>query len=177
MSVARSIKHCVFLVLALTLFNCSRQSRTKVPAQLSEDPLFVWDRPTSMKSITTNHPIVQSATCRMKKTSSVIYQSIITGAELDAPGRIYYRFGEEDESDTVAFINLNLTNPIVQSNGGQATLEVVHDDGEILTLLNAQPSGVETYTIFKSKGVVVYSQQKKSLVGHPWGVLAMGYCE
>ncbi len=127
--------------------------------------------------IPANLPIKQSATCRIKKTFAVNYHRRVTNAELNAPERIYYSLGEdEDEADTVTFIDLDTKNPKVQSNGGQATLVVTHDDEKRITLVNIQFGGAEMYTIFKSKGVVIYSQQKESLLIGPFGAFAMGYC-
>ncbi len=97
----------------------------------------------------------------------------------DAPERIYYSVSDEDETDTVSFIDLDTKNPKVQSNGGQASLKVVSDDGNKITLLNtgqAGAEGAELYTIFRNKGVVIYTQQIDAALIGPFGALEMGYC-
>ena len=96
----------------------------------------------------------------------------------ETPERISYATSDENEPDTVSFTNLDTKTPTVQSNGGQASLVVLHDDGNQLALLNIQSpdEGIELYTIFRQQGVVIYSQQKDSLLIGPFAVLEMGYC-
>jgi hypothetical protein len=46
----------------------------------------------------------------------------------------------------------------------------------VLLNLHSPDVAVESYTIFRQQGVVIYSQQKESLFIGPFGVLEMGYC-
>jgi hypothetical protein len=81
--------------------------------------------------------------------------------------------------DMVSFTDLDTKNPKLESNGGQSRLVVVFNDDEKVTLLNLgnnQTDAAEMYTIFRKKGVVIYSQQKDSTFIGPFGVLEMGYC-
>jgi hypothetical protein len=74
----------------------------------------VWDRPIAVAHL----PIAKSTTCRIKKSLAVSYSKKITNEELDPPERVYYDAGDEDEADTVAFVDLDTKSPKVQSNGG-----------------------------------------------------------
>ena len=126
-----------------------------------------------------NIPITRSATCSFKQGLSVGFSKPPKKeGNKEAPERISYSISGENEADNVSFTNLDTKTPTVQSNGGQASLVVVHDDGNQLVLLNLHSPdvAVELYTIFKQQGVVIYSQQKDSLLIGPFGVLGMGYC-
>jgi len=95
------------------------------------------------------------------------------------PERMYYSASDEDEADTVAFVDLDTDSPKVRSNGGQASLKVIYRDEDMLTLVHTaeEPQTVETYTIFPNKGVVILSQQKNEALIGPFGVMEMGYCD
>ena len=138
--------------------------------------MFVWDRP---KSPLLKLPITQSATCKFKKGFAVSFHKFNTEPPT-APERIYYSMSDEDESDTVAFLDLDTDAPKVQSNGGQASLQVRSRDGKMLTLIHtaALPlsGGTEVYTIFLDKGVVILSQQQNAAFVGPLGTVLMGYC-
>lgn len=154
----------VLALAACVMLGCSKSA-----------DLFVWNRPILAGS---HLPLAQSATCRFKKSLAVSFQKVVTKEEPNSPERIYYSAGDENESDTVSFLDLDTKTPKVQSNGGQASLSVVNDDGQTLTLLNIQPgsSTAEMYTIFRNTGIVIHSQQKNSLFIGPFGVIEMGYC-
>jgi hypothetical protein len=142
----------------------------------SNGDLFNWERPFYPVS---NIPITRSATCSFKQGLSVGFQKPpSTNQKNDGPERVSYSISSENEADTVSFTNLDTKTPTVQSNGGQASLVVLHDDGNQLVLLNIQSpaDGIELYTIFRKQGVVIYSQQKDSIFIGPFGVLEMGYC-
>jgi hypothetical protein len=163
----------VLILSAAITVACSSQSAKESPA--SNDSLFVWDRPVL---IPTNLPITKSATSRFKKGLAVSFQKAPSPLEKNPPERVYYSQSNEDEANTVSFVDLDTRAPKVQSNGGQATLSVVNDSGESVTLLNHREgaNAAELYTIFRSSGIVIYSQhQDASLIG-PFGVLEMGYC-
>jgi hypothetical protein len=148
----------------------------KSSGQTSSDDLFVWQRPFFVPN---NLPISRSATCSFKKSLSAAFEkSPGQKGNKEAPERITYATGKENEADTVSFTNLDTKTPTVQSNGGQASLLVLHDDGNQLALLNLQSPdvGIEYYTIFRQQGVVVYTQQKDSLLIGDFAVLMMGYC-
>ena len=171
---------CLFAAVAqaqATATKAKQQKKAPVrSADLPKDELFVWERPFYPIS---NVPISRSATCSFKQGLAASYETRrINGTGRQEPGRIYYSTTPENESDTVAFLNLDTKTPLVQSNGGQASLIVVHDDGDQLTLLNLQSPevGIELYTLFRKQGIVIYSQQKESLVLGPFAVLEMGYC-
>jgi len=166
---------CLLVLSSVLMLSCSGPSAKESPTRASDDPLFVWDRPVL---IPTNLPITKSATCRFKAGLAVSYEKKITNQELSPPGRVYYSESNEDEANTVSFVDLDTRSPKVQSNGGQGNLEVVNDSGEIVTVLNHPPGadGAELYTIFRKTGIVIYSQQKDSLPIGPFGVIAMGYC-
>jgi len=169
------------IIGALAALHCSKPAPkdTAVPAAAnvpasSNGTLFKWDRPTSL--VGTNLPITQSATCRFKKGLAVNFNKIITNEEPNAPERVYYDLSGEDELDPVTFVDLDTRAPKVRSNGGQATLVVAYDDGHRLTLINNKPDGAEMYSVFRDKGVVIYTQQKNSSFIGPFGVMEMGYC-
>jgi hypothetical protein len=156
-----------------------RQSPQKAtsgsPVKSSED-LFVWERPFYPVN---NIPITRSATCSFKQGLSAGFQKPPSLKQKnDGVERVSYSISPENESDTVSFINLDAKTPTVQSNGGQASLVKLHDDGNQLNLLNIQSpaDGIELYTIFRKQGVVIYSQQKDSIFIGPFAVLEMGYC-
>jgi hypothetical protein len=156
-------------ITLMCLISCS-----KPPGQRS-DNLFVWDRP----SVTPNNlPITQSATCRFKNGLAASFDAELSNKEPNPPRRIYYSQSDEDEANTVSFVDLDTKTPKVQSNGGQGALVVVSDVGGQLTLLNLARAGdgAELYTIFRNTGIVIYSQQKNSAFLGPFGVLEMGYC-
>jgi len=148
------------------------------PGARQSKTLFVWDRPVAFARL----PIAKSTTCRIKKSLAAYYSKTITNEEPDPPERVYYEAGDEDEGDTVAFVDLDTKSPKVQSNGGQAPLSVLSDDGVTLQLINRRGlepgpgGGTEIYTIFRDKGVVLHSLQKTAFLVGPFGTLEMGYC-
>jgi len=157
----------VFALGAFIMVGCSKPS----------DDLFVWNRPIS--SLPIKLPITQSATCSFKKGLAVGFHKKLPLAN-DANGaeQVYYSTSDENEGDTVAFLDLDTNAPKVVSNGGQASLKVLYRDGQMLTLFHSSdPStGTEEYTIFLDKGVVILSQQKDAPLIGPFGVIEMGYC-
>ena len=162
------------MMVSVTLLACC-VGCSRVPATQKTDDLFVWNKPTGVPN---NLPISQSTTCRFKHGLSAGFYAQ-SGGDLPNPSRsIHYSHSNEDEANTVSFIDLDTKSPKVQSNGGEANLAVVSDVGGQLTLLNVGRDGeaVEVYTLFKDTGVVIYSQQKDSMSLGPFGVLEMGYC-
>ena len=148
----------------------------KTVSAASNGDLFVWPRPFYPVS---NVPITRSATCNFKQGLSVGFQKPPSSKpKNDGVERVTYSTTSENESDSVSFTNLDTKTPTVQSNGGQASLMVLHDDSNQLALLNIQSpaDGIELYTIFRKQGVVIYSQQKDSIFIGPFAVLEMGYC-
>jgi hypothetical protein len=92
--------------------------------QNSNDNLFVWQRPFFVPK---NLPVSRSATCSFKKGLSVGFSKPpSSNGKSEAPERISYSVSDENEADTVSFINLDTKTPIVQSNGGQASLIGAH---------------------------------------------------
>jgi hypothetical protein len=90
--------------------------------------------------------------------------------------------GDEDERDTISFTDLDTRTPKLESNAGQVSLGLLSDDEDKVVLMNAgvdnnPADGVEIYTIFRKKKIVIYTQQKDSpiLLG-PFGYMGMGYC-
>jgi len=178
------VLQCCFLLLGTLVVGQMQPQQTKPQVRTppkaattsSDGDLFVWGRPFyPMSSV----PITRSATCSFKQGLSVGFQKPPSAKRKnDGAERISYSMSTENESDTVSFINLDTKTPTVQSNGGQASLIVLHDDSNQLTLLNVQSpaDGIELYTIFRTQGVVIYSQQKDSFFIGPFGVLEMGYC-
>jgi len=77
----------------------------------ANDYLFVWSRPMKFPI---NLPITQSATCRFKKSFGVGFQK--PDAESHRPEGISYSVHDEDETDTVTFIDLDTRSPTVRSN-------------------------------------------------------------
>src|ERR1700722_3225229 len=113
---------------ALMALGCSKPSAKDASVSIgSNDNLFVWDRPTSP---VVKLPITQSATCRFKKGVAVSFHRFSTEPPT-APERIYYSMSDEDESDTVAFFDLDTNSPKVQSIGGQAPLQVLYRGGQM----------------------------------------------
>ena len=155
---------------------CSFERNPQKATTPSNGDLFDWERPFyPMSSV----PITRSATCSFKQGLSVGFHKPPSAKQKnDGAERVAYSISTENESDTVSFINLDTKTPTVQSNGGQASLVVLHDSGNQLVLLNNQSPavGIELYTIFRKQGIVIYSQQKDSLFIGPFGVLKMGYC-
>lgn len=181
-----------YCLLLATLAVAQAQQSPKMPAQQSnpqvrtskkvaapsksDDELFVWERPFYPVS---NIPITRSATCSFKQGLSAAFQKLpSTKQNKGAPERVTYATSTENESDTISFTNLDTKSPTLQSNGGQASLVVLHDDGNQLILLNIQSpaDGIELYTIFRRQGIVSYSQHKDSILIGPFAVLEMGYC-
>ncbi len=139
----------------------------------ANDYLFVWSRPMQLPI---NLPITQSATCRFKKSLGVGFQKPDT--ESRRPDGISYSAHDEDETDTVTFIDLDTRSPTVRSNGGQAAFRVLNSDKEIVSLVHTTLDGsaTEMYTIFRTEGVVIHSTQLRSPLIGPFGVIEMGYC-
>jgi hypothetical protein len=139
----------------------------------ANDYLFVWSRPMQFPI---NLPITQSATCRFKKSLGVGFQK--PDAESRRPEGISYSAHDEDETDTVTFVDLDTGSPTVRSNGGQAALRVLTSDKEIISLVHTISGGTaaEMYTIFRTEGIVIHTQQQRSLLIGPFGVIEMGYC-
>jgi len=139
----------------------------------ANDYLFAWSRPMQFPI---NLPITQSATCRFKKSLGVGFQK--PDAVSRRPDGISYSAHDEDETDTVTFIDLDTRSPTVRSNGGQAVLRVLNSDKEVLSLGHTTVDGTATemYTIFRTEGVVIHSTQERSPLIGPFGVIEMGYC-
>jgi len=136
------------------------------------DYLFVWSRPMQLPI---NLPITQSATCRFKKSFGVGFQK--PDAQSRRPEGISYSAHDEDEADTVTFIDLDTRSPTVRSNGGQAPLRILYRDNEMLSVLHTTSDGAaEMYTIFRTEGVVIHSTQMRSPLIGPFGVIEMGFC-
>jgi hypothetical protein len=139
--------------------------------QAAADNLFVWDRP-GIPTYMSSGTIANSTTCSFKKSMATSVHS----------GRIVYSLSDEDERDTVSFTDLNSAAPRLESNAGQVTVQKLSDDSDKVVLLNAgrdnnPADGVEIYTIFRKKRLVIYTQQKDSfLLSEPFGDIAMGYC-
>jgi hypothetical protein len=126
--------------------------------------------------VVSNLPITQSTTCRFGKAFSVNYRRN-TDDSPSKPERMFFSVSEETSgTDTVSFADLDTAHPKVVSNGGQGTLRVVAEDGEVLALELTSGPTLDVYTIYRAKGIVVYSQHKNSLLIGPLGVLEMGYC-
>ena len=168
----------------LVTLGCSKLTSKASPSSVSGDNLFVWTRPISPLL---KLPITQSATCRFKKVVDVTFRKKLSSWDRifakeyvpddpNEPERVYYSH-DEDEADTVAFLDLDTNAPKVRSNNGQASLQVLYRvEGRMLTLVHTE-TGAEVYTIFLDKGVVILSQHEESvLMGGPSGVLEMGYC-
>jgi hypothetical protein len=145
---------------------------------VQDEYFFVWRRPLQIPN---NLPLTDSTTCRFKKSVSAGYQPPSDDKE-HPPEGISYSASDEDETDTVTFINLDTPSPTVRSNGGQAAVKVIYRDAEMTTVVHTSLTSeiwggaVEMYTIFKQTGVIIHSQQKDSLFAGPFGVPAMGYC-
>jgi len=120
------------------------------------DYLFVWSRPMQLPI---NLPITQSATCRFKKSFGVGFQK--PDAESRLPEGISYSAHDEDEADTVTFIDLDTRSPTVRSNGGQAPLRVLYSDSEMISVIHTSLDGsaAEMYTICRTEGVVIIAVQ------------------
>lgn len=153
---------------AFAMLGCSKPS----------EDLFVWERPAS--PLPPKLPITQSATCRFKKGIAVgFHKKFPVGSDPNGPERVYYSTSDENEADTVAFLDLDTNAPKVQSNNGQASLQVLYRDARMLTLVHTDPpslGGPEVYSIFLEKGVVILSQHHDDGFLGPFGVLEMGYC-
>jgi hypothetical protein len=171
---------------ALVTLGCYKPTAKRTPpSPASGDNIFVWNRPISPLI---KLPITQSATCRFKKDLDVTFRKNVSGFDRifakkyvpddpNEPERVYYSTHDEDETDMVAFLDLDTDAPKVQSNAGQTSLQVIYRDAEMLTLIRAEPLDTTMYTIFLNRGVVTLSQHKNSaIIGGPYGVLAMGYC-
>ena len=162
---------------ALVTLGCTKPSANEASVSIgSNNNLFVWDRPASPLP---KLPITNSATCSFKKGVAVSFHRFNTEPP-SAPERIFYSLSDEDESDTVAFLDLDTNAPKVQSNGGQALLQVLYRGGQMLTLIHAAAGpaigDTEVYTIFLDKGVVILSQQQDAQPVGPLGTTLMGYC-
>jgi hypothetical protein len=162
---------------ALVTLGCAKPSANEASVSIgSSDNLFVWDRPAAPIP---KLPITNSATCSFKKGVAVSFHRFNTEPPT-VPERIYYSLSDEDESDTVTFLDLDTNAPKVQSNGGQASLQVLYRSGQMLTLIHtaASPTNgdTEVYTIYLDKGVVILSQQQDAQQVGPLGSTLMGYC-
>lgn len=136
--------------------------------------MFVWHRPIQFPI---NLPITQSATCRFRKSLAAGFTKAATDNKSHIPEGISYSADDEDEADTVTFMDLDTRSPKVRTNGGQSPLQVLYSDPQMLTLATAYSGGdVELYTIFRNEGVVIHSAQKASPVIGPFGLMEMGYC-
>ena len=167
---------------ALVTLGCSKPAAKRTSFSFASGGIFAWNRPASPLI---KLPITQSATCKFKKSLNATFRKNVSSTfaekyipdDPDESERVYYFVYDEDETDTVAFVDLDTNAPKVQSNAGQTSLQVIYRDAGMLTLIHAEPSDTIVYTIFLNKGVVTLSQHKNSgIIGGPYGVLAMGYC-
>ena len=98
----------VIMSVRLTLLSFSASFLAMLGCSRPKENLFVWDRPSSPIS---NLPIQKSATCRFKKGLSVSFQKAPTKEEPNGPERVYYSASNEDETDTVAFLDFGYQHP------------------------------------------------------------------
>jgi hypothetical protein len=129
-------------VCALVTLGCSKPTAKRAPPSLASGGIFAWIRPVSPLI---KLPITQSATCRFKKSLNATFQKNVSGTfsekyipDPDESERVYYFVYDEDETDTVAFVDLDTNAPKVQSNAGQTSLQVIYRDAETLTLIHAE---------------------------------------
>ncbi|GEM_PF-6631419 len=148
----------------------------------NNENLFVWEPPQDiLMSPSTN--ITDSATCRFKKSFNTFFEKKITNSELNPPERIYYIIGDDNEADTVTFVDLNTEHPKVKTNSGESELTVLNDNPDTITLIdlggiNDPAHGFSTYKLFKKKGILIYSGAIDyfTIIGPITGTLEMGYC-
>jgi hypothetical protein len=163
------------VVAYLVLLGCSKPATKETPASgASDGDLFVWLRPKT--TIPISLPIAQSTTCSFKKGLSASFMKIVPPDGPIVPERIYYSTSDENETDTVSFVDLDTNSPKVRSNNGQASLKVIYRDENMLTLGHTALNVFESYTIFTKKGVVIMSQHQNEAIIGPFGVMEMGYC-
>lgn len=173
---------------AFVYFSSYRNNATKpIPTSNSTfhaEDLFVWNPPQDDPLISPSTNITNSATCRFKKVFNTFYgpPKITNSNPKQQPDSVTYAYGNEDEKDTVTFIDLNTQQPKVKINTGEYELKVLNDNPESITLINLagadqQNHALSAYKIFKHKGVLIYIDfwEGKFLAG-PTGTLEMGYC-
>ncbi len=175
-------KNIIIFVLFILVASLGYYFGLKHPSA-NDESLFVWEPPQDiLMSPSTN--ITDSATCRFKKSFNTFFEKKITNSELNPPERIYYNIGDDNEADTVTFIDLNTEHPKVKTNSGESELTVLNNNSDTITMIDL--SGISssldhafsTYKLFKKKGILIYSDasDKVMVIIGPTGTLEMGYC-
>ncbi len=139
--------------------------------------LFIGNPPTDIL-LSPSKNITDSATCRFQKSFNTFYTKKITNSELTPPSRIYYNIGDDNEADTVTFVDLDTNFPKVKVNTGESALTIIQNTPENITLGKTDPAsgGIVVYNIFKKEGILVYYDSRNFLLIGPTGTLEMGYC-
>ncbi|MCX6791874.1 MAG: hypothetical protein NT149_02450 [Candidatus Gottesmanbacteria bacterium] len=138
--------------------------------------VFEWLPPEGILSPSKN--ITDSTTCRFKKSFNTFFMAPPAGGnDSNPPERIRYVFADDNEADTVTFINLNTDHPTVKLNTGQGQLTVLDNNADSITMTKDNGSSLVIYRILKKKGLLIYSDSYDNLFGSgPTGTLEMGYC-
>jgi len=181
MEITKKYRGLVIIILIIAVGGFAYYFGSKHSSSNNEN-LFVWNPPQDiLMSPSTN--ITDSATCRFKKSFNTFFEKKITNSELNPLERIYYNIGDDNEADTVTFVDLNTEHPKVKTNSGQSELTVLNNNSDTITLIdlngiNISPDhAFSTYKLFKKKGILIYSDASDRFVfTGPTGTLEMGYC-
>lgn len=144
-----------------------------------------------------NLPLAQSASCNFEKDMSVTYPENITPqevakyqAEADKYGATYtppqtgyreikFALNENSQPITISFTDLDTDKPKMRGNAGQDDLIKIVDTEDVVTLIEKSPLSMGTlqsFTVFKKTGVGIWTKQY-DLIGTPFGLVSMGYCD
>lgn len=94
----------------------------------------------------------------------------------DTTSRIKYQTAKQKDPIPLTFSNLSGENPVMKGNGGESPLTVLRNDDDILLLAEQSLLGdMFLYTIFKKQKVATW-QKSYDLIGSPYALISMGYC-
>jgi Na+-transporting NADH:ubiquinone oxidoreductase subunit NqrC len=123
-----------------------------------------------------NLPLSQSASCNFDKDVSVTFPEINNQLK---DKEIRFQFNKNTSPIGISFIDLDTNKPIMRGNAGQDDLIKIIDNEDIVTVVEKDPVSfgtLQSFSIFKKFGVAIWSKQY-DLLGLPFGLISMGYCD
>ena len=106
-------------------------------------------------------------TCKFEELSSFYYDD----------GKLNGELNKEQNPNPVIFAGLDTKSPVMKGNMGETPLTILMQNSDAIWLAEAPPlGGLNLWTIFKKQKIAIQSKQY-SMLGKPFGLMSMGWCE
>lgn len=125
-------------------------------------------------SLTSDAPLSSDIiVCRFDVVSDFIKSENNDGTSVS---KIKYGTEKQKNPIPLTFANLSGTNPTMKGNAGEVPIIILRNDNEVLLLAEQSTFGdMFLYTIFKKQKVATW-QKSYLLIGSPYAMVSMGYC-